>query len=225
MVSDLPRPVFSRCYRRLSPRLEEVGMAGLRRELLAGAGGVVVEVGCGNGLNFGHYPETVTRVVAVEPEPELRAAAERVAPQARVAVEVRAGTAERLPVESGSADVAVLCLVLCSVRERAEALRELRRVLRPGGEVRFLEHTVADDRRLRVVQRVADATLWPLLAGGCHTATDPLGDLERAGFTVQRVRRFDFPPMRIRVPASPHVLGVAVAAGWPAGGPNSRSRR
>ncbi|MEX5719853.1 class I SAM-dependent methyltransferase [Geodermatophilus maliterrae] len=211
MVTDLPRPLFSRWYRRLSPRMEEVGMAGLRRELLAGARGVVVEVGCGDGLNFGHYPETVTRVVAVEPEPTLRAAAEHAAPEAQVAVEVRAGTAEQLPVESGSADVAVLCLVLCSVRGRAAALGELRRVLRPGGELRFLEHTIAEDRRLRVVQRIADATLWPLLAGGCHTATDPLGDVERAGFAVQRVRRFDFPELAVRVPASPHVLGVAVA--------------
>jgi ubiquinone/menaquinone biosynthesis C-methylase UbiE len=211
MVTDLPRPVFSRYYRRLSPRLEEVGMADLRRELLAGAGGVVVEVGCGNGLNFGHYPQAVTRVVAVEPEPTLRAAAGQAAREARVAVEVRAGTAEELPVETGSVDVAVLCLVLCSVRGRAAALGELRRVLRPGGELRFLEHTLAQDRRLRVVQRIADATVWPLLAGGCHTATDPLGDLARAGFAVQRVRRFDFPPARVRVPASPHVLGVAVA--------------
>ncbi|MBM7806688.1 ubiquinone/menaquinone biosynthesis C-methylase UbiE [Geodermatophilus bullaregiensis] len=213
MVTDLPRPLFSRCYRRLSPRMEEAGMAGLRRELLAGARGGVVEVGCGNGLNFGHYPETVTRVVAVEPEPGLRAAAGQAAREARVAVEVRAGTAEQLPVESGSADVAVLCLVLCSVRGRAAALGELRRVLRPGGELRFLEHTIAEDRRLRVVQRIADATLWPLLAGGCHTATDPLGDVERAGFAVQRVRRFDFPELAVRVPASPHVLGVAVAGG------------
>ena len=211
MVTDLPRPVFSRYYRRLSPRLEKVGMADLRRELLAGAGGVVVEVGCGNGLNFGHYPQAVTRVVAVEPEPTLRAAAGQAAREARVAVEVRAGTAEELPVETGSVDVAVLCLVLCSVRGRAAALGELRRVLRPGGELRFLEHTLAQDRRLRVAQRIADATVWPLLAGGCHTATDPLGDLARAGFAVQRVRRFDFPPARVRVPASPHVLGVAVA--------------
>ncbi|WP_448641817.1 class I SAM-dependent methyltransferase [Geodermatophilus sp. URMC 63] len=211
MATDLPRPVFSRCYERLSPRLEEAGMAGLRRELLDGARGGVVEVGCGNGLNFAHYPSTVGRVVAVEPEPRLRAAAERAARAADVDVEVRAGTAAELSLPDASVDVAVLCLVLCSIADRARALRELRRVLRPGGELRFLEHTVAEDRRLRGVQRVVDATVWPLLAGGCHTATDQVGDIEAAGFTVARVRRFDFPPARVRAPASPHVLGTAVA--------------
>lgn len=185
-------------------------MAELRRELLDGLAGAAVEVGCGNGLTFAHYPRTVTRVVAVEPEPRLRAAAERAARGAGVGVEVVAGTAEELPLPDASVDAAVLCLVLCSIGDRARALAELRRVLRPGGELRFLEHTVAEDRRLQRVQRLVDATVWPLLAGGCHTATDQVGAIAAAGFTVRRVRRFDFPPARVRVPASPHVLGVAV---------------
>ena len=211
MATDRPRPVFSRCYDRVSRRLEDAGMADLRRELLRGLGGVVVEVGCGNGLNSRHYPPEVTRVVAVEPEPRLRAAAEEEARTAAVDVEVHAGTADALPLPDGAADAAVLCLVLCSIRDRAQALAEVRRVLGTGGELRFLEHTVAGDRRLRRVQRLADATVWPLLAGGCHTAVDQVADIERAGFTVCRARRFDFPAARVRVPASPHVLGVAVA--------------
>jgi ubiquinone/menaquinone biosynthesis C-methylase UbiE len=205
------RPVFSRLYERVSRRLEDAGMAELRRELLDGVAGVVVEVGCGNGLTFAHYPDTVSRVVAVEPEPRLRAAAQRAARVAAVDVEVVAGVAEELPLPDASADVAVLCLVLCSIRDQPAALAELRRVLRPGGELRFLEHTVAEDRRLRRVQHLVDATVWPLLAGGCHTATDQVGAIEAAGFTAQRTRRFDFPPSRVRVPASPHVLGVADA--------------
>ncbi|MGY1781688.1 class I SAM-dependent methyltransferase [Geodermatophilus sp. SYSU D01036] len=211
MATDRPHPVFSRFYERMSRRIEDAGMADLRRELLGGLAGVVVEVGCGNGLNFRHYPPTVTRVVAVEPEPRLRAAAEREAEAAGVPVEVHAGTADALPLPDGAADAGVLCLVLCSIRERAQALGELRRVLGPGGELRFLEHTVAEDRRLRRVQRLVDATVWPLLAAGCHTATDQVADIERAGFTVRRVRRFDFPPTAVRLPPSPHVLGTAVA--------------
>ena len=209
MATDRPRPVFSRCYDRVSRRLEDAGMADLRRELLRGLGGVVVEVGCGNGLNSRHYPPEVTRVVAVEPEPRLRAAAEEEARTAAVDVEVHAGTADALPLPDGAADAAVLCLVLCSIRDRAQALAEVRRVLGTGGELRFLEHTVAGDRRLRRVQRLADATVWPLLAGGCHTAVDPVGLVEGAGFEVTALRRLRFPDTRLTLPVTPHVLGLA----------------
>lgn len=206
---DRRRPVFSRWYARLSPRMEGEGLAELRVELLSGATGRVVEVGCGNGLNFRHYPPGVTEVLAVEPEPHLRALAVEAARDAPVPVRVVPGTAERLPVEDGAADVAVLCLVLCSIRARATALAEVRRVLRPDGSLRFLEHCIAETSGLRRVQRLADATLWPLLAGGCHTATDPLGDIVAAGFAVGGVRRLRFPPDGPTVPASPHVLGTA----------------
>ena len=206
---DRPRPVFARCYASLSRRRETEGMAELRAELLDGLRGTVVEVGSGNGMNFGHYPAGVTRVDAVEPEPHLRGLAGTAATRAGVPVRVHAGTAERLPLLDGSADAAVLCLVMCSLPDRPAALAELRRVLRPGGEVRFLEHTVADTAGLRAVQRIADATVWPLLTGGCHTARDPVAALTRAGFQVTGLRRLRFPETRVTQPASPHVLGTA----------------
>jgi ubiquinone/menaquinone biosynthesis C-methylase UbiE len=212
---DLPRPLFSRFYAKISPGMEAEGMADLRRELLAPMTGEVVEVGAGNGLNFAHYPPAVTRVIAVEPEPRLRGLATEAARQAMASVTVASGTAERLPLPDHSVDGAVLCLVLCSIAERAAALAELRRVLRPGGMLRFLEHTIADTPGLARVQRIADATIWPLLTGGCHTATDPAGDIAAAGFALADMRRLRFPETGPVIPASPHVLGGATAPETP----------
>lgn len=212
---DRPRPLFSRFYAKISPGMEAEGMAYLRSELLAPMTGEVVEVGAGNGLNFAHYPPAVIRVIAVEPEPRLRGLAAEAARQVTVSVTVASGTAERLPLPDHSVDGAVLCLVLCSITERAAALAELRRVLRPGGMLRFLEHTIADSPGLARVQRVADATVWPLLTGGCHTATDPAGDIAAAGFVLSGVRRLRFPETGPVMPASPHVLGGAIAPEHP----------
>jgi SAM-dependent methyltransferase len=208
-IQDRPRRMFSRYYARLTERLDAEGLAALRSELLAGLTGQVVEIGCGNGRNFVHYPPAVTGVVAVEPEPYLRELATRAAADAAVPISVRPGTAERLPLPDAGADAAVLCLVMCSLPDRAAALSEVRRVLRPGGTLRFLEHTLAGTRGLRIVQRLADATLWPLLTGGCHTATEPVAEIERAGFEVTRLRRLRFPDTRLTQPSTPHVLGRA----------------
>jgi SAM-dependent methyltransferase len=207
--TDRPRPVFSRVYARISEGMDAEGLAALRTELLAPLSGSVVEVGCGNGRNFARYPAAVTRVTAVEPEPHLRGLATRAAATAPVPVTVVAGTAEALPVPDGGADSVVLCLVLCSLPDRERALAEVIRALRPGGTLALLEHGLGPTRRVRAVQRLADATLWPLLAGGCHTAVDPVGLVEGAGFEVTALRRFRFPDTRLTLPATPHVLGLA----------------
>ena len=210
-TTDLRRPVFARYYARLAPRLEDEGLADLRRELLAGLRGDVIEVGAGSGLNFRHYPASVTSVSAVEPEPYLRRTAEDAAGETETNVTVLPGTAGQLPLPDASCDAAVLCLVMCSLDDRPAALAEIARVLRPGGVLRFLEHTRATTRGLRVAQRIADATIWPLMAGGCHTSTDPVGDIEAAGYTVTECRALRFPDVRISQPSTPHVLGSALA--------------
>ena len=206
---DHRRPLFSRYYAAISERMDDEGLGPLRTELLVGLHGHVVEIGCGNGRNFARYPEVVASVTAVEPEPHLRSLAVRAAADAPVPVTVVPGTAEALPLPDASCDAAVLCLVMCSLVDRDAALAEVVRVLRPGGVLRFLEHTRADTPVLRAVQRVADATVWPLLTGGCHTSTDPVGDIEAAGFAVTALRRLRFPDTRIAVPVTPHVLGTA----------------
>lgn len=126
-------PVFARCYARLSVAAESAaGLAAVRAELLSGLSGRVIEIGAGNGLNFGHYPPAVSEVVAIEPERTLRQLAVRSALRAGIPVDVVPGTAEALPVKSEAFDGAVASLVLCTVRDVQQSLAEIGRVLRPG---------------------------------------------------------------------------------------------
>jgi SAM-dependent methyltransferase len=211
-MSEVRHPIFARLYARLSVGMESAGVADDRRSLLAGVSGRVVEVGAGNGLNFAHYPTTVTEVVAIEPEPYLRARAATAAADAPVPVRVEDAVADALPVPDDSVDVAVCSLVLCSVPDQARALAEIRRVLRPGGELRFFEHVRAPGGAFAAVQRGVDV-IWPHLAGGCHTSRDTVGAIEAAGFAVERLDRFRFPDSRVPNPAAPHALGLARATG------------
>jgi SAM-dependent methyltransferase len=196
-------PIFARVYTRLAPREDEAGQDENRRELLAGARGRALELGAGNGLNFRHYPATVDEVVAVEPEPYLRARAKESAGEASVPVQVVDGADDPLPFDDESFDVAVACLVLCSVPDQARALGELRRVLKPGGELRFYEHVVASHPRRARMFRIIDKTgVWGLMAAGCHLSRDTGAAIEAAGFEVERVRRLQFNGL-------PHLLGLA----------------
>ena len=123
-------PLFARIYARLGTKAEDNGQAAHREELLAGLSGRVIEVGAGHGLNFKHYPETVTELVAVEPEAYLRDLAIEAAEEAPVPVKVVDGVADAIPATDEEFDAAVACLMLCSVPDQARALAEFRRVLR-----------------------------------------------------------------------------------------------
>lgn len=210
MGSDTVRhPIFARMYARMSGKAEQRGQAGHRAALLAGIEGRVIEVGAGNGLNFGHYPfATVTEVVAVEPEEYLRERATEAAQRAAVPIRIVDGVAEDLPLEDESFDAAVVSLVLCSVRDQERALAELRRVIRPNGELRFYEHVVSTRPFLAALQRAADATVYSRVSGGCHLARDTADAIDRAGFVTESLERFPFTPLPTP-PGISHVLGTA----------------
>jgi len=204
---DVRNPFFAWLYHHVLSRSETEPVVRARRRLLDGLVGRIVEVGPGNGPNFKLYPASVDEVVAVEPEPYLRARAGEAAVKASVSVSVVGGDAEHLPVEGGSVDAVVMALVLCSVPDQQRALTEVRRVLRPGGELRVYEHVIAENPIAKAAQRAAQATFWPRAFGGCHPARDTLAGLRTAGFDLSGVRRFVMraggePPM-------PYILGSA----------------
>jgi SAM-dependent methyltransferase len=206
--SEIRHPLFSRLLGRFVGYQERHGGVEYRRELLAGVSGRVLELGPGEGTNFALFPPEVTEVVAAEPEPYLRELARRAAVAAPVPVEVIDARAEGLPFAAGEFDAVVLTSVLCTVRNPALALGEIRRVLRPRGELRFWEHVAAADGFLRAHQKAIDL-VWPFFTGGCHTARDTRAAIERAGFEIVRCRAFKFQPSSVVHVISPQIIGVA----------------
>jgi SAM-dependent methyltransferase len=207
-VSAVKHPIFARMLDRLSEREERMGQGEHREEMLSGLSGRVVELGAGNGINFRHYPSTVTEVVAVEPEPYLRERAGQAARAAPVPVSVVDGLGGELPFEEAAFDAAVVSLVLCSVPDQEAVLSDLFRVVRPGGELRFYEHVRASDSRLLRLQD-AVTPVWKRLAGGCHPNRDTGAAIERTGFEIEACRRLAFRASLICAPVTPHILGRA----------------
>ncbi|WP_433137141.1 class I SAM-dependent methyltransferase [Actinomadura nitritigenes] len=201
-------PIFARFYARMSPLMER-GLGRYRTRLLHGLSGRVLEVGAGAGANFDHYPAEVTGVLAVEPEARLRRAATAAARRAPVPVEVVDGLADRLPAGDRSCDAVVACLVLCTVPDPANALAELFRVVRPGGRLRFFEHVQAGEPARRRMQRLADATVWPIVSGGCHTSRDTAAAIANAGFVIDDIETLQRSDTGMPFPAAPQILGTA----------------
>jgi ubiquinone/menaquinone biosynthesis C-methylase UbiE len=212
-ASVVHHPIFARFFDRLS-RLMEREAGRHRDELLGGLAGRVVEVGAGNGINFAHYPDSVNEVIALEPEAYLRQKAQRAARDASVLVIVRAGVAAALPLKDASVDGAVASLVLCTVPDLPAALAELRRVLKPGGELRFMEHVRSPHPgKARLQQGLDRSGIWPRLGGGCHCGRDTVTEIQSSGFQLNRVRRYALGPSWIVT--NPHVLGSALASETP----------
>ena len=202
------RPLYSRCYARLSEKAEIRGVSALRDQLLYGLSGQVVEVGAGNGLNFAHYPADVGEVLAVEPDDFLRERARRVVESASVPVRFVSADANDLPLPDASRDAAVVSLVLCTVQDPNRVVAEIRRVLRPGGELRFYEHVRHPSPRMALVQD-AVTPLWQRVFGGCHPNRDLEQVIASGGFEITDLARFFLAPSRFD-PTAPHLLGRAL---------------
>jgi protein-L-isoaspartate O-methyltransferase len=207
MSSTVNNPFFARVWTVMA-RHEPDSLTRLRRENLAGLSGRVLEVGAGTGTNFELYPDTVTEVVAVEPERRLAVLARQAAAAASVPVTVSTDTVEQFS-EGEPFDAVVCSLVLCSVEEPDQVVRQLHSLLKPGGELRYLEHVASRGARARM-QKVADATLWPRLAGNCHTHRHTEQTIVGAGFLVSGARREWTVPAWVPVPVAEFAIGRAV---------------
>ncbi|OBJ21502.1 MULTISPECIES: class I SAM-dependent methyltransferase [unclassified Mycobacterium] len=206
MTTVVDNPFFARVWPVVATH-EAEAIRAMRRENLAGLSGRVLEVGAGIGTNFPHYPDSVDEVIAVEPEPRLAAQARAAAQAVPLRVIVTGETVEAF---SGAEpfDAVVCSLVLCSVRDPESVLRRLFSLLRPGGELRYLEHIASAGARGRF-QRFVDATVWPRLFGNCHTHRDTERSIVEAGFEVDTSRREFTLPAWAPMPVSELLLGRA----------------
>jgi SAM-dependent methyltransferase len=205
--STVDNPFFARVWKTMSS-YEPDTLRRLRAENLSGLSGRVLEVGAGTGTNFALYPDTVTEVVAIEPERHLAEVAKQAAATARVPVTVTGETAEQFA-SSEPFDAVVCSLVLCSIDDAGSVLRQLFSLLRPGGELRYLEHVASSGYQDRL-QRLADATIWPRLLGNCHTHRDTEHAIVEAGFVIDGARREWALPSWVPLPVSEFAIGRAV---------------
>jgi ubiquinone/menaquinone biosynthesis C-methylase UbiE len=203
---SLRKRIFAAIYDPMARGSEKAGMRDMRHGLLAEAGGSVLEIGAGTGANLEHYGGEVESLVFTEPEPAmLRRLQKKAREQAPLAKILRA-PAEDLPFEDDSFDTVVSTLVLCGVEDQARSLREIRRVLRPGGRLLFLEHVRSDDPRLaRLQDRISPLNRFFF---GCECNRPTLATIEATGFTISHVEHSAIPkaPKFVR----PMILGTAL---------------
>lgn len=159
-----------------------------RAKLIPQASGVVLEIGIGSGLNIPYYRSTVTRLYGVDPSRELWRIGRRRVEEARFPIEFTAAAAERISVDDATVDTAVTTWTLCTIPDAGRALAEIRRVLKPGGRLIFIEHGQAPDPRVQAWQRRLNP-VWRPLAGGCNLDRKIDDLIVEAGFQITRIER------------------------------------
>jgi ubiquinone/menaquinone biosynthesis C-methylase UbiE len=204
---SLRKNIFAAMYDPMSRKSEEAGLRAMRHGLLAEASGSVLEVGAGTGANLEHYGGEVSSLVVTEPEPAMIRRLQRRAQEQAPLAKILRAPAEDLPFEDDSFDTVVSTLVLCGVDDQARSLREIQRVLRPGGRLLFLEHVRSDDPALA---RFQDRMNWlNRLVVDCDCNRPTLAGIEAAKFTVTELEQTAMPkaPKFVR----PLIVGAAVA--------------
>jgi ubiquinone/menaquinone biosynthesis C-methylase UbiE len=184
---------FSALYDRCFKAAEEAGLRDMRRDVLAGARGRVLEIGAGTGLNLDLYPEEgVEILILTEPDPHMaKQLRPKLAASTRQAELVEAG-AEDLPFDDDSFDTVTVTLVLCTVPDQAAALKEISRVVKPGGQFLFLEHVRSQSPGLAKWQDRLEKP-WRFLGDGCHCNRDTVSAISAAGFELGDVEHPEFP--------------------------------
>jgi ubiquinone/menaquinone biosynthesis C-methylase UbiE len=180
--------VFAATYDRFMAKSEKDCFGAHRQELLAAARGDVLEIGGGTGANLPFYNGAVRTLTVTEPERPMARRLEKHMQESRPDAKLLRAPAEDLPFNDASFDAVVSTLVLCTVDDQPRALREVRRVLRPGGKLLFMEHVRSDDEKLARWQD----RLLPLnvrLMHGCHCNRPTLEGIRAAGFEVTQVER------------------------------------
>jgi ubiquinone/menaquinone biosynthesis C-methylase UbiE len=183
---------FAALYDRSFKATEEAGLRRMRRELLAEAGGRVLELGAGTGASLDLYPAAAEDIVMVEPDPHMaKRLRVKLADSSRAPTVVEA-PAERLPFEDASFDTAVAMLVLCTIPAPGAALAEVARVLKPGGRLLFIEHVRSEEPGLARWQDRLEKP-WRFLGDGCHCNRDTVATIESSPLTLGEVERDRLP--------------------------------
>lgn len=201
--------VFAAGYDKVMAGSEKAGLGARRQALLGRVGGRVVEIGAGTGANLRHYGPAVTELVLTEPEEPMARRLERKVSGCGLPARVVHAPAERLPLEDASFDYAISTLVLCTVKDPTRAIAELRRVLKPGGELIFLEHVLSDDPSLARWQNRLNG-VQQRIGHGCNCNRRTLAGIEAGGFALTQVERSVIPKAYPIV--RPLVLGAAQRA-------------
>jgi ubiquinone/menaquinone biosynthesis C-methylase UbiE len=157
-----------------------------RERVISAAEGRVLEIGIGSGLNLPFYPQQVREIVGLEPSERLLGMAREAADRSRLKVKLIEGSAEAIPLDRNSIDTVVTTWTLCTIPDAAGALMEMRRVLRPSGQLLFVEHGLAPEEKVRKWQNRL-TPLWKRIAGGCHLNRPVRELIEKAGFAITQI--------------------------------------
>ena len=198
---------FASTYDRFSKGMEAAGLAEMRRNLIEGASGDVLEIGGGTGANLSYYGAGVESLTITEPEPPMLKRLERKAREGNSPATILRAPAEDLPFEDASFDTVVSTLVLCGVDDQPRAVRELRRVLRPGGRLIFIEHVRSDDPQTAKMQDRMNPLNRFVVCCDCNRPT--LDTVRSAGFAVTELEQTELP----KSPpfGRPLIIGTATA--------------